>query len=65
MAKRMTKAEKATEAAIEAAYYKFGYGIQINIMNLSKISAAGRAAAMTGASIEEAVANAITAYREN
>jgi hypothetical protein len=63
--KRMTKEEKAREKAIEAAFYRHGNGIPINIMNLSKISEAGRKALQEGTDLDTAVKAAIELYRED
>lgn len=59
---RKTKQEKALEAAIEAAFNRHGSNRQFNIMDLSKISAAGRAAAAAGQDVEAAVKAACDQY---
>lgn len=61
---RKTKQQKATDKAIEAAFYKFGTNRQFNMMNLSKITEAGQKAADAGQSIDEAVKAACDEYEE-
>lgn len=56
---------KDVEAKVEAAFYEVGFGVQINIMNLSKITKAGVDAYLAGADVKEAVANAVKQYAEN
>lgn len=65
MAKRKTKAEKAIENAVDAAYKKHGNGVQVNIYDIGKILDAGRDAGAAGNDIDEAVKNAIAQYRQN
>lgn len=62
---RMSKEEKRIERETDAAFNKHGSGVQFDMMDLSKITQAGKTAARTGASIEEAVKAAIQVYRKN
>jgi ABC-type transporter Mla MlaB component len=73
---KQTKEEKRIDKVVEAAFNKFGQGIQFNIMDLGKIHSAGVAAANACVSpgvtfgsvlelhaIVEAVKHAIEQYR--
>lgn len=62
---RKTKAEKAIETAVDAAMMKHLHNVQVDIMDLSKISKAGLEAANQGKDIEDAVKTAIQQYRKN
>lgn len=57
-----SKADKAIDALVEAAYGRHGNGVQINIMDLGNIMDAGREAARSGQDIDEAVKAAIEQY---
>lgn len=46
---RQSKAEKAIDKRIESAYYANCSGVAINIMDIEKVFAAGRAAILAGA----------------
>jgi predicted phosphohydrolase len=59
--KKMTKKQK--EAAVEAAFYRHGHGVQIPIMSLSKVSAAAVAAWDAGEDLDVAMKNAIELHR--
>lgn len=48
---------------IKAAFYKHSAGVQIDIMDLSKIMKAGETAIKEGKDVEEAVIAAIDTYR--
>lgn len=61
---RQTKQEKQTQAAIEAAFSKHGNCRQFNIMDLGKITGAGKAAAGAGQDIEAAVKAACDQYEQ-
>ena len=62
---RQTKAEKAIEATVEAAFRKHANGVQINMMDLGKVMNAGRNAARAGASVDDAMIAAVAQYRQN
>ena len=62
---RLSKAEKQVEKDVETAFYKHSNGVQISVMDLGKITKAGKEAAKNGTSIEEAVKEAIAKYRCN
>jgi len=66
IAKKPSKRQLAKiDREIEAFFYRHGRGVSIPIMELSKITAAGRAAASGGSdAIEAAVIAAIAPYRE-
>jgi len=56
---------KEVEALVEALFYEVGYGVQINIFNLAKITKAGVDAYLAGADVKQAVIDAVAQYREN
>lgn len=60
---RLTKAEKDQAKAIEVSFYKFGYGIQINIMDLSKITNSVKLAVARGEAMDDAMQQAIEMFR--
>ena len=60
---RMTKAAKAIEDQVHAAYAKHGHCVQVPMMDLGKIHNAGRAAGQAGEDIGEAVKAAVAQYR--
>lgn len=62
---RRNRTETPLDREISAAYRANGHGIQINILNIRHVYAAGRAAAAAGESVEAAVVAAIARYREN
>jgi hypothetical protein len=62
---RMTKAEKLVEMEVERSFKVHGSGVQFDIMDLGKITEAGKSAAKAGTNIEEAVKAAIQTYRKN
>ncbi len=72
---RKTKIEKQIEEAVDAAFRKHGQGVQIDVMDIPKILAAGRAEYqhfIVGSTHEEAlkhidlaVLRAVTALRKN
>lgn len=61
--RHMTKAEKAVEKTVSAAFKKHGTGFQFNIFDLAKINNAGNAAAKAGHDVEAAIIAAIEQYR--
>jgi len=59
-----TKKElKQITLAVDAAFRKHGTGVQINMFDLSKISAAGERAGLAGQDIDAAVKQAVEQYR--
>jgi len=62
---RKTKVEKLIDDQVNEAYKNHGYGIRINIMDLSKIMDAGREAAKVGNSVDDAMIAAFAKYRQN
>ena len=62
---RETKESKRIDAAVDAAYYRNGNGIQVNIFDLSKIMNAGRAAIISGGDVDAAIIAALKIYRKN
>lgn len=65
MAARKTKAEKALDTQIERIYYANCSGIQINMLDIPKVFAAGRAAALAGTDITAAIVTTVAAIRVN
>lgn len=61
--KKLSK--KQIDKLIEQTYYKYGSGIQIDIMNIQKVFDAGHAAYSAGQSLDDAIIAAIAKYREN
>ena len=57
--------QKDIDALVEKAFYEVGFGVQINVMNLGKISKAGVDAYLAGNDVKEAVAAAVKQYAEN
>lgn len=60
---RQTKAEKALDTRIERIYYASCSGVQIPMMSIPKVFAAGRAVALAGGD-DEAVKAAVVAFVE-
>lgn len=63
MAKRISIAK--IDAEIERIYYANFRGVEIDIMDISKVFAAGRKAAAEGRNIEDAVKVAVQQLRKN
>lgn len=59
------QAAAARDKQIEQAFYRHATGVQINIMDLGKIHAAGRAAIETGRDLDAAIVAAVAEYRQN
>lgn len=53
------------EKEVEALFYEVGFGAQIDIFNLAKITKAGVDAYLAGADVKQAVIDAVAQYREN
>ena len=62
---RTTKESKKIDAAVSAAYHRHGNGIQVNMMDLSKIMHAGRTAVIDGGDLDAAIIAALKIYRQN
>jgi len=63
MAKKQTKEEKALDKKIERIYYANCQNIMIDIMNIEKVFAAGRAAASAGGD-DDAIKRAVVVFVE-
>ena len=67
--KKLTKRQlKAIDKRVEQAYYATCSGVQINIMNIGKVFAAGRAALAAGADetgLRAAIVEFVETIREN
>jgi hypothetical protein len=65
----MSRASKrqaaAMDAEIERIYYRLGQGVQISVLDIGRIFAAGRAAIIGNRDVEAAIAEAIATYRKN
>lgn len=64
----MKKAEKKIESMVETMYYSIGYGVQISILDISKVWGAAKQILMAGGgeeSAKQAMALAIAQYRKN
>ncbi len=65
----MTRTEKIAlnklNKKIEAIYYEKCHGVQINVMDIGKVFAAGRLAAAEGRDIECAVLAFVATVRKN
>lgn len=59
---KRTKADRQLDKQIEAIYYANCSGLVINIFDISKIFAAGRAAAAAGQDITKAVVDATLGF---
>jgi hypothetical protein len=57
--------KKQIDKLIEAAYYRQGAGVEIDIFDIAKIFAAGRAALAAGGDLDAAIKVAIETYRKN
>lgn len=62
---KRSKAEQALDKQIERIFYTRCAGVQLNVLDIGKVFAAGRAAAATGADLEAAVIAAVAALRVN
>jgi len=60
-----TKADKAIDKQVEAAYGKHFSYVQVNMMDLSKIMNAGRNALKAGEDLDAAMIAAREKYRQN
>jgi hypothetical protein len=62
------KAERALDKAIEQEWYRQGFGVQVDIMDIPKIFRDVRAAMLAGGEgdvMKAAVAEAVKKYRKN
>ena len=55
--------EKQMNKLVEAAWYKHGHGVAVNIMDIGKIFAMGRAALVAGTSLDDAMVAAAAKFR--
>ena len=62
---KRSKADKALDKAIERIYYANCSGVQLNILDIPKVFAAGRAAYALNGNVEAAVLTAVAALRVN
>lgn len=64
----MVKRDKAVDRRVEHAFYRVGTGVQIGVMDLPQIMAAGRKAVAAGvddAALDEAVRAAVAQFAVN
>ncbi len=59
---KKSKAEKALDAQIEQEYYRQGQGVQVNIMDISRIYADCRSAVGRGESLADGMRQALDKY---
>lgn len=62
---RQTKEEKKIDGLIEAAYYRHGNNVQVNVMDIPNIFNAGRAALQAGKDLDTAMIELVAKYRQN
>ncbi len=62
---RMTKANKAIEDQVNAAFIRHAASVPINIMDLGKVLGAGRDALREGRDLDTAMLAAVAQYRQN
>jgi len=62
---RMTKAAKAIETAVEAAYSKHFNQVPVNMMDLGKIMNVGRDALKAGQDLDAAMIGAVAKFRQD
>lgn len=62
---RKTKEQKRIDNLVEASFYRHAQNVQIPVLDLSKVHAAGVAAAQAGGDIDAAMIAAIAQYRRN
>jgi nucleoid DNA-binding protein len=62
---KQSKAEKLLEKEIEKIYYANCSGIQISIMDIGKVFAAGKKAKLEGKDIKEAIVSFVETIRQN
>lgn len=62
---RMSKAERAAEALVEAAFKKHFYRVPVNMMDIGKIMDIGRNALKTGQDLDAAMIAAVPQFRQN
>lgn len=52
------------DAQIERAYYRLAQGVQISVLDIGKVFAAGRAALATGADLDAAITAVVAILRK-
>lgn len=62
---RQSKADKAIDQRIEAAYYRNCSGVQIDIMDIGRVFKAGRAALAAGQDVDAAIVAFVQTIRKN
>lgn len=62
---RQSRVDREIEHEIDRLFYKHGANVQFNVMDLSKITQAGKQAHAAGQDIEPAIIAAIAAVRKN
>ena len=62
---RMSKADRAIEDRVNAAFSKHANCVQFNIMDLGKVTDAGRDALRAGNDLDAAMIAAVAQYRQN
>ena len=62
-ARRIQRADKSLDKQIEAIFYAYAAGVQVSILDISKIFEAGRKAAREDDNVEVAVRRAIDQFK--
>lgn len=62
---KKSKADKLLDNQIEQIFYKHCSGIQINIMDVSKVFAEGKKAAAEGRDLTQAIVSFVDTIRKN
>lgn len=57
--------ERKQNRLIKKTYYKYGRCVEINMLDISKVFAAGRAALNEGRDLDQAIQEIITKLRKN
>jgi len=62
---KQTRAQKQADKLIETTFYRVASGVQINVMDIGKVFAAGRAALAEGRDLDTAILAIVAQLRVN